>query len=270
MLSCYINRVAESKIQNAKIKVLFCNPKFNWASGPGRSGGMRRIIFVPTLHTELESPFWNVIEKMAPGEEFMGRLTQRVNSVWQIIGTGALRIDADFSRVRIYPEGMTDKAIRNWEDEIKELFAFLEGLGVDGMLVSPGFSFEHNENEIFLCRKEIQERFGFIYGISKKYKILNSPLYLKFLKGERYLKCTPWGNPTRNYLGWKSPCYLITDTHYKTFDEYMERTDWDKYQEGNDPRCKNCMMHCGFEPTVVLGGGKRLSDIIEMVKWSFS
>ena len=53
------------------------------------------------------------------------------------------------------------------EDEIKELFAFLEGLGVDGMLVSPGFSFEHNENEIFLCRKEIQERFGFIYGISK-------------------------------------------------------------------------------------------------------
>ena len=156
------------------------------------------------------------------------------------------------------------------EEEIKELFAFLEGLGVDGMLVSPGFSFEHNENEIFLCRKEIQERFGFIYGISKKYKILNSPLYLKFLKGERYLKCTPWGNPTRNYLGWKSPCYLITDTHYKTFDECMKNTDWDKYQEGNDPRCKDCMMHCGFEPTVVLGGGKRLSDIIEMAKWSFS
>ena len=79
------------------------------------------------------------------------------------------------------------------EDEIKELFAFLEGLGVDGMLVSPGFSFEHNENEIFLCRKEVQEKFGFIYGISKEYKILNSPLYLKFLKGERHLKCTQWG-----------------------------------------------------------------------------
>ena len=103
------------------------------------------------------------------------------------------------------------------EDEIEELFSFLEELGVDGMLVSPGFSFEHNDNEVFLCRNEIQERFGFIYGISKKYKILNSPLYLKFLKGERSLKCTPWGNPTRNYLGWKSPCYLITDTHYKTF-----------------------------------------------------
>ncbi|MCF6147917.1 MAG: adenosyl-hopene transferase HpnH [Candidatus Kuenenia sp.] len=156
------------------------------------------------------------------------------------------------------------------EKEIKELFSFLEGLGVNGMLVSPGFGFEHNENEIFLCQKEIEERFGFIYGMSKKYKILNSPLYLKFLKGERTLKCTPWGNPTRNYLGWKSPCYLITNTHYKTFDECMKQTDWEKYQEGRDPRCKNCMMHCGFEPTVVLEGGKRLSDLYEMAKWSFS
>ena len=154
------------------------------------------------------------------------------------------------------------------EDELEDLFSFLEGLGVDGMLVSPGFSFEHNKNEIFLCRKEVEERFGFIYGISSRYKILNSPLYLKFLKGERHLRCTPWGNPTRNYMGWKSPCYLITDAHYKTFSEYMENTDWKRYQEGGDPRCKDCMMHCGFEPTVVLEGGKRLSDIVEMARWS--
>ncbi|HHT9104282.1 MAG TPA: adenosyl-hopene transferase HpnH [Candidatus Wujingus californicus] len=154
------------------------------------------------------------------------------------------------------------------EDELEGLFSFLEGLGVDGMLVSPGFSFEHNKNEIFLCRKEVEERFGFIYGISSRYKILNSPLYLKFLKGERHLRCTPWGNPTRNYMGWKSPCYLITDAHYKTFSEYMENTDWERYQEGGDPRCKDCMMHCGFEPTVVLEGGKRLSDIVEMARWS--
>ncbi|OHB86328.1 MAG: hopanoid biosynthesis associated radical SAM protein HpnH [Planctomycetes bacterium RIFCSPHIGHO2_02_FULL_38_41] len=154
------------------------------------------------------------------------------------------------------------------EDELEELFSFLEGLGVDGMLVSPGFSFEHNKNGMFLCRKEVEERFGFIYGISSRYKILNSPLYLKFLKGERHLRCTPWGNPTRNYMGWKSPCYLITDAHYKTFSEYMENTDWKRYQEGGDPRCKDCMMHCGFEPTVVLEGGKRLSDIVEMARWS--
>jgi len=154
------------------------------------------------------------------------------------------------------------------EEELRELFAFLESLGVGGMLISPGYSFEENENEIFLCQNEIQERFGFIYGLSKKYKILNSPLYLKFLKGERTLKCTPWGNPTRNYMGWKSPCYLITNTHYKTFDEYIKQTDWEKYKNGKDPRCRNCMMHCGFEPTAVLEGGKRLSDLIELAKWN--
>ena len=160
---------------------------------------------------------------------------------------------------------------RAHESDVYTLKSFR--LGKTGYFFTYGFNHEmqeaastcdvlHTHHPFAMARNALK--------ISKKYKILNSPLYLKFLKGERYLKCTPWGNPTRNYLGWKSPCYLITDTHYKTFDECMERTDWDKYQEGNDPRCKNCMMHCGFEPTVVLGGGKRLSDIIEMAKWSFS
>ena len=64
---------------------------------------------------------------------------------------------------------------------------------------------------------------------------MNSPPVFKIFKGGKVFEVHTWGNPTRNYLGWKSPCYLITDTHYKTFDECMECTDWDKYQEGNDP-----------------------------------
>jgi len=86
--------------------------------------------------------------------------------------------------------------------------------------------------------------------------------------GERDLKCTPWGNPTRNPKGWKSPCYLITDAHYPTFEEMMTKTDWAKYGVGNDPRCANCMMHCGFEPTVVREVGKRFPDLWEMVLWN--
>ena len=30
------------------------------------------------------------------------------------------------------------------------------------------------------------------------------------------------------------------------------------------------MIHCGFEPTVVLETGKSLKDIYEMVRWTFS
>jgi hopanoid biosynthesis associated radical SAM protein HpnH len=154
--------------------------------------------------------------------------------------------------------------------EIEELFLHLESLGVDGMLVSPGFNFEDNNNNVFLCRQEIQQKFGFVYNLSKRFKVINSPLYLKFLRGERELLCTPWGNPTRNYHGWKSPCYLITDAHYGTYQELMASTDWEKYRSGKDPRCKNCMMHSGYEASVVLDGGKKLSDLIEMARWSFS
>jgi hypothetical protein len=31
----------------------------------------------------------------------------------------------------------------------------------------------------------------------------------------------------------------------------MEETNWDKYGVGNNPKCANCMAHCGFEPTAI-------------------
>ncbi len=154
--------------------------------------------------------------------------------------------------------------------EIESLFDLLTKMGIDGMLVSPGFSFVDNSNDVFLNKEEVYQKFSFVYELSKKYKIMNSPLYLKFLRGERELECTPWGNPTRNYLGWKSPCYMITDTHYKTFEEFMNTTDWNSYGTGKDPRCRNCMIHCGFEPTVVLEMGKSIKDVFEMARWSIS
>ena len=153
-------------------------------------------------------------------------------------------------------------------DEIKNLFLLLESIGVDGMLVSPGFSFVDNENDVFMNKEETHSKFLSIFELSKQFKIISSPLYLRFLKGERDLLCTPWGNPTRNYHGWKSPCYLITDKHCKSFGELMESTDWEKFRQRKDYRCKNCMVHCGVEPTVVLESGKRISDTIEMALWN--
>jgi hopanoid biosynthesis associated radical SAM protein HpnH len=154
-------------------------------------------------------------------------------------------------------------------EEIEALFTYLEGIGVDGMLVSPGFSFEANAKDVFLRRQEVHEHFGFVYELSRRFRLLNTPMYLKFLRGERQLRCTPWGNPTRNTYGWKGPCYCITDTHYPTYQELMEKTDWEYYRSGQDPRCQNCMMHSGFEPTVVTEGVQTLADMWEMARWSF-
>jgi hopanoid biosynthesis associated radical SAM protein HpnH len=58
--------------------------------------------------------------------------------------------------------------------------------------------------------------------------------------------------------------------HYTTYREMMEKTDWSRYGVGKDERCAQCMMHCGFEPTVVSEIGKSWKDIWEMVLWNLT
>jgi hopanoid biosynthesis associated radical SAM protein HpnH len=154
--------------------------------------------------------------------------------------------------------------------EIEMLFSMLTDLGVDGFLVAPGFDYEAVGEQLFLERQEIERKFQLVYEMSKRFRFWSTPMYLRFLKGEKKLQCTPWGNPTRNTQGWKAPCYLITDTHYPTFKEMMANTDWDKYGVGRDDRCTQCMMHCGFEPTVVQEIGKSWKDIWEMIIWNMT
>jgi hopanoid biosynthesis associated radical SAM protein HpnH len=154
--------------------------------------------------------------------------------------------------------------------EIEMLFSKLTEIGVDGLLVAPGFEYEAVGEEIFLVRKEIEKKFREVFEMSHRFRFWSTPMYLRFLKGEKTLQCTPWGNPTRNPLGWKAPCYLITDTHYPTFAEMMEKTDWSKYGVGRDERCAQCMMHCGFEPTVVSEISKSWKDIVEMAVWQLT
>jgi hopanoid biosynthesis associated radical SAM protein HpnH len=154
--------------------------------------------------------------------------------------------------------------------EIEMLFSKLEEYGVDGVLVAPGFGYEAIGEKLFLERRDIEKKFVDVYEMSKKHRFFSTPMYLRFLKGEKKLECTPWGNPTRNPLGWKAPCYLITDAHYPTFAEMMAKTDWKKYGVGRDPRCAQCMMHCGFEPTVVNEIGKSWKDMLEMMIWNMT
>ncbi len=154
--------------------------------------------------------------------------------------------------------------------ELEKLFEELSSAGVDGMLVSPGYHYEAVKDDIFLTRKEINEKFRRVEKLSKRFRFANSPLYLKYLAGEREYKCTPWGNPTVNPQGWKGPCYLITDGHYKTYQELMDQTEWEKYEDRKDARCTNCMMHSSVEPTIMQESGKNLRDMITMLKWNFS
>ena len=152
--------------------------------------------------------------------------------------------------------------------ELEKLFELLKGLHVDGILVAPAFSYESVEESIFLGRNEIQKKFSEMAGFFDRYPLISSPLYMDFLKGRREMRCTPWGNPTRNPLGWKSPCYLITDIYYASFGEMMEETRWERYEKGEDPRCRNCMVHSGFEATAMREAFSDPLDLIRLVIWN--
>jgi hopanoid biosynthesis associated radical SAM protein HpnH len=155
--------------------------------------------------------------------------------------------------------------------EIEEMFAFLEQFGVDGHQIAPGYGYSAvNDREIFLTRDDIHEKFKDIERIAKRYAVRQTPMYLEFLKGERELPCTAWGNPTYNVKGWKGPCYLITDGHYKTFEQLMTLTPWESYGTGNDPRCEHCMVHCGFEPSAAFGINAGIADNLKMLAWTLS
>ncbi len=158
--------------------------------------------------------------------------------------------------------------------ELEDLFALLDDMGVDGMLISPAFAYQsvlsqEGEN-IFFDRREINEKFNRMSGFLKKYPLINTPTYMDFLRGKRQLRCTPWGNPTFNPLGWKSPCYLITDGYYDTYARMMADTDWRVYEKGGDPRCSNCMVHGGYETTVMRLAFSSPREMLRLAFWNMT
>jgi len=125
--------------------------------------------------------------------------------------------------------------------EIADLYEYLCELGVDGHMISPAYSYAAVQTrEIFMDREMIREKFKLACDLLEKYNLMTSPIYLEYLRGERELMCTAWGNPTYNPMGWKGPCYLMTDTHHESFDDFIEKTPWDKYGRGRDPRTAWC------------------------------
>jgi hopanoid biosynthesis associated radical SAM protein HpnH len=136
----------------------------------------------------------------------------------------------------------------------REFFDTMMDLGVEGMMISPGYSYaKAPDQEHFLRRQRAHELFSRILSSPKRrWKFNQSPLFLQFLMGKRDYECTPWGNPTYNVFGWQRPCYLLQEGYAATFQELIESTKWEQYgrKSGND-KCRDCMVHCGYEPTAV-------------------
>ena len=138
---------------------------------------------------------------------------------------------------------------------VRDVLDFLnDDLGVDAMMISPAYAYEKApDQEHFLGVEQTRSLFREAFaGRRRKWRLNHSPLFLDFLEGRRDFACTAWGIPSYSVLGWQRPCYLMADGYASSYKELVETTDWSKYGRGKDPRCANCMAHCGYEPTAVM------------------
>jgi hopanoid biosynthesis associated radical SAM protein HpnH len=139
-------------------------------------------------------------------------------------------------------------------ERMRGFFDEMMALGVEGMMISPGYSYEKAPDQEHFLRRERSHRLfaRMLEDPKKSWHFNQSPLFLQFLMGKRDFECTPWGNPTFNVFGWQRPCYLLQDGYARTFRELMEETDWSSYgRKSGNPKCQDCMVHCGYEPSAV-------------------
>jgi hopanoid biosynthesis associated radical SAM protein HpnH len=154
--------------------------------------------------------------------------------------------------------------------ELHRFFDEMTALGVEGMTISPGFGYEAAPvQDRFLARKQTVDLFRAALAPAERrgWKFNHSPFYLDFLKGERDYACTPWGSPNYSVLGWQRPCYLFSEGgHARTFAELMEGTDWERFGTGRHPKCQNCMVHSGYEPSAVTESMASLGNVMRSIR----
>ncbi len=144
-----------------------------------------------------------------------------------------------------------------------------DDLKVDNMQISPAYAYEKApDQDHFPGVEETHALFSkaFASGNRKRWRLNHSPLFLDFLEGKTDFGCTAWGIPSYSLKGWQKPCYLMADGYCTTYQELVETTEWEKYGRGRDPRCANCMAHCGYEPTAVLATMGSLKESLRAMR----
>jgi hopanoid biosynthesis associated radical SAM protein HpnH len=163
-------------------------------------------------------------------------------------------------------DGANAKSVRAFFDEMMEL-------GVEGMMLSPGYSYDKApDQKHFLGRARTRRMFrAILSNRDPNWRFNLSPLFLEFLMGKRTYPCTPWGMPTYNVFGWQKPCYLLQDGYAESFRELLATTEWQNYgTESGNPACANCMVHSGYEASAVNATFSSLGGFLATVKATLS
>jgi hopanoid biosynthesis associated radical SAM protein HpnH len=155
---------------------------------------------------------------------------------------------------------------------VRSFFDQMMELGVEGMTLSPGYSYEKApDQQHFLAKADTTRLFSQVLQNRRpNWRFNQSPLFLDFLMGLRQYACTPWGMPAYNLFGWQKPCYLLQDGYCSSFSELLEQTEWEKYgAESGNPKCANCMVHSGYEASAVNDTFGSMGGLLHTIKAYF-
>ncbi len=154
-------------------------------------------------------------------------------------------------------------------DRTARFFDTAMALGVEGMMVSPGYSYaKAPDQEHFLARDRTRDFFRRLLDrpSARRWRFNQSPLFLEFLSGARDLECTPWAMPCYSVFGWQRPCYLLQEGYAESYQQLLDETAWADYGHASgNPACRDCMVHSGFEASAVdaaFAGPRGLGDML--------
>jgi hopanoid biosynthesis associated radical SAM protein HpnH len=152
--------------------------------------------------------------------------------------------------------------------DLARLYETLHALHVDGYMLAPHYpSHKLCRNSAAGFRQAMQQRFREAGELLGDYNLLVSPIYMEFLCGERELNCSSWGSPVYGPRGWTAPCHLLTYGHEQSYGTLVEKTVWENFGRGMNPRCEPCASYSGYGTAAILGVNPKAGDFWKVLSW---
>jgi hopanoid biosynthesis associated radical SAM protein HpnH len=152
--------------------------------------------------------------------------------------------------------------------DVAALYEQLHTMHVDGYMLSPHFPVRQMcRNSAAAFHEKMRQRFREANDLLSEYNLLTSPIYLEYLRGERELDCCAWGSPVYGPQGWAAPCTQLNYGYEQKYENLLEKTVWENFGRGMNPRCEPCASHAGYETAAILGMNAKAGDFWKMISW---
>jgi len=152
--------------------------------------------------------------------------------------------------------------------DVASLYEQLHAAHVDGYMLSPHYPPRPMcRNSAAVFHEKMRQRFREASDLLSEYNLLTSPIYLEYLRGERELDCCSWGSPVYGPQGWAAPCTHLNYGFEQQYKDLLEKTVWENFGRGMNPRCEPCSSHTGYETAAILGMNPKAGDFWKMLAW---